>query len=145
MRVTDQACQRAYLALACTHRGQDHHTRWDRRRMQVRHTKWPNTQSPEASPTMRLTAAFRSDRWLEPVQSCKRRSVIPSRSNSSMQVPEQRHHVPLVSRSSTLHPLLQVLGSVRGQQVGTIQLAAPHPLQEGPIPHPVHASPALHA
>ena len=50
-----------------------------------------------------------------------------------MQVSEEGHHVALVPGGGPLHPEGQVLQRLGGQHISTVQLAAPNPLQEGPI------------
>ena len=58
---------------------------------------------------------------------------IPSGADGSMQVSEQGHHAALIPRTRLCHPTSQVLKSLRGQHIPTVQLAAPHPLQKSPI------------
>lgn len=57
----------------------------------------------------------------------------PSGADGGVKLSEKGHHLALIPRSSLCHPASQILQSFRGQYIPTVQLAAPHPLQERPI------------
>ena len=70
--------------------------------------------------------------------------AIPSWADSGMELSEQRHHVPLVPRRGRSHPLAEILGCLRSQQIPTVQLTTPHPLKEVGVRHPfLTLTPAL--
>lgn len=58
---------------------------------------------------------------------------VPSGADCGMEFSEEGHHAAPVPRGSLRHPASKVFQSLGSQNVPAIQLAAPHPFQEGPI------------